>query len=155
MKYIICLSLYFGLHFVCYAQNENLRFKHLSVQDGLSRSWVKCFLQDRSGLLWIGTGDGLNKFDGNNFTVYKYLPTQAKSLNHNNTNVIFEDSKGQLWVGTQAGLNYYQRELDEFVPVPFVNNYVTSLYELHNDTLLVATAGGLCLFNKVSQTSRC
>jgi len=155
MKYIVYLSLYFGLHIVGLAQNKNLRFKHLSVQDGLSRSWVKCFLQDRTGLLWIGTGDGLNKFDGKNFTIYKYLPTQANSLNHNNTNVIFEDSKGQLWVGTQAGLNYYQRELDEFVPVPFVNNYVTSLYELHKDTLLVATAGGLCLFNTVRQTSRC
>ncbi|HTJ50725.1 MAG TPA: two-component regulator propeller domain-containing protein, partial [Cyclobacteriaceae bacterium] len=154
MKYILCIWLFAASHIVL-AQNKNLKFKHLSVQDGLSRSWVKCFLEDRTGLLWIGTGDGLNKFDGKNFTIYKYLPTQAKSLNHNNTNVIFEDSKGQLWVGTQAGLNHYERELDEFVPVPFVNNYITSLFELDKDTLLVGTAGGLCLFNTVSHTSRC
>jgi len=155
VRYITCIGLYVALHVVGHAQNKNLSFKHLSVQDGLSRSWVKCFLEDRTGLLWIGTGDGLNKFDGKNFTIYKYSPSTARSLNHNNINVIFEDSKGLVWAGTQAGLNYYYRELDEFVPVPFVNNYVTSLYELHKDTLLVGTAGGLCLFNIVNHTSRC
>ena len=153
-KCIISAGLCFGLLVVGLAQNKNIKFKHLSVQDGLSRSWVKCFLEDHTGLLWIGTGDGLNKFDGKNFVVYKYLPTQAKSLNHNNTNVIFEDSKGKLWVGTQAGLNFYQRELDEFVPVPFINKYVASLCELGKDTLLIGTAGGLCLLNTNDLTSK-
>jgi signal transduction histidine kinase/ligand-binding sensor domain-containing protein/AraC-like DNA-binding protein len=154
LKYIICIGLYLALHPVILAQKSDLRFKHLSVQDGLSRSWVKCFLEDRTGLLWIGTSDGLNKYDGQSFKIYKYLPSQSRSLNHNDTNVIFEDSNGYLWVGTQAGLNYYQRESDEFIPVPFVNTYVTSLYELRKENLLVGTAGGLCIFNTVSHTSK-
>jgi signal transduction histidine kinase/ligand-binding sensor domain-containing protein/DNA-binding response OmpR family regulator len=153
MKYIFCIAVYFALQVPGLAQNKNLRFKHLSVQDGLSRSWVKCFLEDRTGLLWIGTADGLNKFDGKDFRIYKYLPALPRSLNHNNINLIFEDSKGQLWVGTQAGLNFYQRELDEFVPIPFVDNYISSIYELREDTLLLGTAGGLFLFNTVSHKS--
>jgi signal transduction histidine kinase/ligand-binding sensor domain-containing protein/AraC-like DNA-binding protein len=153
MKYIFCIGLYFALHGVGLAQRNDLRFKHLSVQDGLSRSWVKCFLEDRTGLLWIGTADGLNKFDGKDFTIYKYLPALPRSINHNNTNVLFEDSKGQLWVGTQAGLNYYKRESDEFIPMPFIDNYITSVYELKPDMLLLGTAGGLFLFNSVSHTS--
>src|SRR5688572_13909224 len=153
MKYIFCIALYFALHAPGLAQNKNLRFKHLSVQDGLSRSWVKCFLEDRTGLLWIGTADGLNKFDGKEFKVYKYLPALPASLNHNNVNVIFEDSNGKLWVGTQAGLNYYQRERDEFVPSPAIHNYVTSIHELKANTLLLGTAGGLFLYNTEMHTS--
>lgn len=153
IKYCICIGVYCLLCLPGIAQNKNFNFKHLSVQDGLSRSWVKCFLEDYTGLLWIGTGDGLNKFDGKNFAIYKYLPGLPKSLNHNNTNVIFEDSQKRLWIGTQAGLNYYQREMDEFIPMPFIDNYVTSIFELHKDTLLLGTAGGIFLFNTINRTA--
>jgi len=154
MKYILCIGLFFALHVTGAAQSKTLQFKHLSVQDGLSRSWVKCFLQDRTGLLWIGTGDGLNKFDGKTFTVYKYLPELSKSLNHNNINVIFEDSGGKLWIGTQAGINYYERDSNAFVPVPGINNYVTSVYELEKNKLLLGTAGGLFLFNTATHYTK-
>jgi len=153
MKYIICITLCAALYIPGFAQPKNLRFKHLSVQDGLSRSWVKCFREDRTGIFWIGTADGLNKFNGKDFKVYKYLPAQAASLNHNNINVIFEDSQGRLWVGTQAGLNYYQRDHDEFIPCSAIHNYVTSIHELRANTLLLGTAGGLFLYNTETHTA--
>jgi signal transduction histidine kinase/ligand-binding sensor domain-containing protein/CheY-like chemotaxis protein/AraC-like DNA-binding protein len=153
MKFIICLTLYFALHLTALSQSAGLRFKHLNVQDGLSRSWVKCFLEDQTGFLWIGTADGLNKCDGKNFTIYKYLPSRPNGLNHNQINVIFEDSKGVLWIGTQAGLNYYRREFDDFVHCPAIQLYVTSIHELRENTLLLGTAGGLFLYNTLSHTS--
>ncbi|HYF71019.1 MAG TPA: two-component regulator propeller domain-containing protein [Ohtaekwangia sp.] len=147
MKYIIYTVVFLALQVPGHAQNRNLRFNHLNVQDGLSRSWVKCFLEDHTGLLWIGTADGLNRFNGTDLKIYKYLPSLPKSLNHNDINLVFEDTKGQLWVGTQAGINYYQRDLDEFIPCPSVNNYVTSIYELGANKFLLGAAGGLYLFN--------
>lgn len=154
MKNFFFKGSFFLLHMLAIAQSSDLKFKHLSVQDGLSQSWTKCFLEDQTGLLWIGTNDGLNKYDGKHFKVYKYIPEQEKSLNNNTINTIFEDSKGKIWVGTQAGLNYYQQELDIFVPISSINNYITSILELKENSYLVGVAGGLYLFNPINYTSK-
>ena len=81
-----------------FPQFQSIKFKHLSVQDGLSRSWVKCIYQDKLGFLWFGTSDGLNKYDGYTFKVYKHNSSQKNSLGHNDINVIYEDIKGNLLI---------------------------------------------------------
>jgi ligand-binding sensor domain-containing protein len=96
---------------------SSIKFKHLSVKDGLSRSWVKCIHQDSHGFLWFGTEDGLNKYDGYNFSVYRHNSTYKNSLNHNNITTIYEDSKGTLWIGTHVGLYIYNRDTVEFIPI--------------------------------------
>jgi ligand-binding sensor domain-containing protein len=129
------------------AQDLQIKFKRLSEQDRLSRSWVKCIFQDRTGYLWIGTAEGLYKYDGVRFKIYKYNAADSTSLNHNNTNIIFEDSQGGLWIGTQAGLNLYNREKDRFKRVTSINNYISCIYEFNRGNFLVGTAGGLFLLN--------
>jgi len=86
-----------------FAQEEGLRFEHLSVNDGLSQSGVQHLVQDHYGFLWVGTNDGLNKFDGQ-FTVYLHDPAEPRSLPNNSITALPVDGEGTLWVGTRDGL---------------------------------------------------
>jgi hypothetical protein len=79
------------------------RFERLSTEDGLSHSSVTCILQDHRGFMWFGTGDGLNKYDGYTFTVYRRDPEDPGSLRDDAIASIYEDRTGVLWVGTQGG----------------------------------------------------
>ncbi|MCP4217502.1 MAG: PAS domain-containing protein [bacterium] len=91
-----------------------VKFDHISLEHGLSQSSVNCLLQDRKGLMWFGTSDGLNKYDGYTFMVYKPMAGDSHSLSHNNVKVLYEDHAGVLWVGTGRGLNRFNRETDTF-----------------------------------------
>ena len=85
------------------------RFTRLSVEDGLSQSSVQQILQDRKGLLWFGTQEGLNRYDGYRFTVHRTRDQQGFLRDHDITALI-EDARGDLWVGTSKGL--YRHDLD-------------------------------------------
>ena len=82
---------------------ENITFNHLTVEDGLSQSSVTCILQDNKGFLWFGTQDGLNRYDGYNFTVYKNNPADTTSLTDNFIFSIIESISGTLFIETQNG----------------------------------------------------
>ena len=87
----------------------------LSAEQGLSQSAVNCLLQDRRGFLWIGTQDGLNRYDGRQFTVLNGEPHDPESLSDNNVTALLESRDGVLWVGTQnGGLNRYDRVSGRF-----------------------------------------
>ncbi|MBD2701910.1 hypothetical protein IC229_14775 [Spirosoma sp. BT702] len=80
------------------------RFDHLSAEQGLSQNWVLCIWQDRDGFLWLGTRDGLNKYDGYSFTVYKPDPADPdNTFRHNVITDIYEDRAGRMWVTTLGG----------------------------------------------------
>ncbi len=79
------ITLYLGLAFIFLAsaltaQEDAFQVRRLSVQEGLSQSSVNCILQDNKGFLWIGTQDGLNRYDGNSFTIYTYDPDDPGGL---------------------------------------------------------------------------
>jgi hypothetical protein len=90
--------------------DQGLRFERISIAQGLSHSTVNCILQDSKGFMWFGTNDGLNRYDGHGFTVYKHDPGDTYSLSHNRVQALFEDSTGTLWVGTYGGLNRFDRD---------------------------------------------
>lgn len=143
-----CITLWIALLVVSgSASTAEIKFQHLSVDQGLSRSWVKCIFQDSRGFLWFGTSDGLNRYDGYDFSVYKYDAADPHSINSNNINTIYEDSHNRLWVGTQEGLCRYDRELDNFLVPDIFNIYVSCILELSSDKLLVGTTNGLFLVN--------
>ncbi|MEX0944579.1 MAG: two-component regulator propeller domain-containing protein [Balneolaceae bacterium] len=97
------------------SQIEDKRFNHLSIQDGLSQSTVQAIHQDSYGYLWIGTQDGLNRYNGYDFSVYKSNPEDTGSITDNNIRVIYEDSGNTLWIGTHTnGLMKYNRDQDRF-----------------------------------------
>ncbi len=100
---------------------ESPRFERLSSEDGLSNDVVQCMLQDSQGMMWFGTDDGLNRFDGYRFTVYWSDPGNPSSISTNRILALFEDSRGVLWVGgDKGGLNRYDRATDSFTH--FLNN---------------------------------
>lgn len=80
-------------------------FKKLTEENGLSDNRVTCFLKDKTGFLWIGTRNGLNRYDGHSFRIFK--PASGNSISNEVINDIVQDSSGKLWVATMAGLNIY------------------------------------------------
>jgi len=90
-------------------------FQQLTVDDGLSQSTVFAALQDSRGYMWFGTIDGLNKYDGYDFTIYSNDPNDSTTISDNVITCIFEDSKNQIWVGTVNGyLNKFNRNTETF-----------------------------------------
>src|SRR5260221_3865661 len=96
------------------AQQQNLKFDHLGTHEGLSHSNTICMLQGSRGFMWFGTRDGLNKYDGYSFTVYRNKTVDKFSIGSNNVNEIVEDSNGILWIATWGGLSKYNRESEKF-----------------------------------------
>lgn len=86
-----------------YARWSDLRFSHLTTKDGLSQSAVTTVLQDRRGFIWIATRDGLNRYDGNAFVVYKNKADDPASLSSNLVDDLIEDDQGYLWIATYTG----------------------------------------------------
>ncbi len=82
---------------------SHIVFNHLTIEDGLSQSSVTCILQDRSGFMWFGTQDGLNRYDGYNIKVFKNYPGDSTSLTDNFIFSIYEDLPGTLYIETQSG----------------------------------------------------
>ena len=100
----------------CFAVSaNNLRFERLTTEQGLSQMSVNDVFQDRHGFIWFATQDGLNRYDGYQFKVYKYHHQDPHSLSDNRINRLFEDRHGVLWIGTDGGLHQYDPTLDRFI----------------------------------------
>ncbi|HEX6182040.1 MAG TPA: two-component regulator propeller domain-containing protein, partial [Chitinophagaceae bacterium] len=99
---IICFICFFSLSHEAGAQYF---FKKLTEENGLSDNRVTCFLKDKTGFLWIGTKNGLNRYDGHSFRIFK--PAAGNTISNEVINDIVQDSSGRLWVATMAGLNIY------------------------------------------------
>jgi ligand-binding sensor domain-containing protein len=94
---------------------KKLRFIPFSIEQGLSQSVVECMLHDRFGFLWVGTQDGLNRFDGYEFQVYRYDPNDPDGISDNYVQTLLEDRSGNLWIGTNTGgLNHFNRKTGKF-----------------------------------------
>ena len=94
---------------------ETIRMRQLTVDDGLSQGFVYDGLQDKDGFIWLATMDGLNRYDGYNFTVYKHDPENPYSIPENSINCIAEDNHGNLWIGTMSkGLYIMDKRTERF-----------------------------------------
>jgi ligand-binding sensor domain-containing protein/signal transduction histidine kinase len=91
---------------------RDLKFTHLTTNDGLSQGYVVAILQDRRGFMWFATRDGLNRFDGNAFIVYKNNPNDSGSLNSNFLQDLMQDDQGYLWIATNTGVNKFDPETE-------------------------------------------
>jgi ligand-binding sensor domain-containing protein/two-component sensor histidine kinase len=146
---LILISLVF-LH-IANAQTPLIKFEHIQSDEGLSQNTIHFIIQDSKGFLWFATEDGLNKYDGYNFTVYKNNPADKNSLSDNFIWTIYEDKHGIIWVGTNSGgLNKFDRVTEKFIsykhdpsnPNSLGSNNVRAIKEDRNGFLWVATEGG-------------
>ena len=95
-------------------EGKDIRFTHLSTEQGLSQSRVDHMLQDRRGFIWIGTYNGLNRYDGYRFKTYKLDPNNPNSLGGLLVFALFEDRSGILWIGTDQGLDRFDPATERF-----------------------------------------
>lgn len=135
-------------------------FITLNTKNGLSSNTINTILQDHNGLVWFGTSDGLNKFDGTNVTVYTHKSSDSTSIPSNNITALLEDRSGRLWVGTSAGgLVYYDHRQNKFtsfvgdgIPGRKGQFNVLSLYQDRAGNIWVGTFGGYRIID--SKTSK-
>ncbi|MBD1208451.1 MAG: SpoIIE family protein phosphatase [Ignavibacteria bacterium] len=133
------------------ASAQNLLFEHLSYEQGLSESNVTAILQDKQGFLWIGTSNGLNRYDGYSIIIYRNDPNDSTSLANNAITALYEDESGILWVGTQNGLHRFDRITGRFTAYrnnpdnsnSLSSNLVRSIIEAPRGILWVSTKRGL------------
>jgi ligand-binding sensor domain-containing protein/class 3 adenylate cyclase/predicted metal-dependent HD superfamily phosphohydrolase len=98
----------------CIAQQSSIKFGRLGLKDGLSQSDVVAIQQTKNGLLWFGTQDGLNAYNGFEFKVYSHDLSNPTSISHNFIRTILEENDSMLWVGTENGLNLFNTATQEF-----------------------------------------
>ncbi len=94
-----------------------LPFRTLTIEDGLSQGMVNCIVQDKFGFMWFATKDGLNRYDGYDFNVYRNDPEDSTTLRDNYVHALLEDREGRLWIGTGSGLDLFDREHEIFIHV--------------------------------------
>ena len=99
--------------------SHDLYFRHYTNKQGLSHNTVYCALQDKKGFMWFGTDDGLNRFDGHQFRIYRYNSYEPESLPNDRIISLFEDSTGRIWVCTYSHTCYYDYQTDAFHPLTF------------------------------------
>lgn len=122
-----------------------LPFERFGLAEGLSQATVRCILQDRQGYLWFGTQDGLNRYDGQTFRIYRHAAEKPDSLPNNSVSALLEDRQGTFWVATTGGgVAAFDRVSGRFRRYALRDNNASALLEDRDGTLWVATQfGGL------------
>ncbi|WP_143961263.1 two-component regulator propeller domain-containing protein [Litoribacter populi] len=139
--------------------SDTFYFKNLGVEQGLSHQTVFSILQDTQGFMWFGTKDGLNRFDGSQFKIFKYNPKDPNSIGNNTVLSLFEDSQYNLWVGTQDGVYIYNPEKESFTAFEEkgpegekVNGPILAIKEdLAGNIWMASSTQGLFRFNAAAE----
>lgn len=146
------------------AQVHNIKFEHKGAETGLSHSNVLCILQDSRGFMWFGTRNGLNRYDGYDFTVYKNVIEDPTSIGSGRIGDLVEDSQGNIWIVTlTGGLDMFDWRREKFVHYThnpndensISGNTLHSITLDHQGNLWIGTAGaGLCMLDRKTNKFR-
>ncbi|MFL5743986.1 MAG: two-component regulator propeller domain-containing protein [Niastella sp.] len=127
-------------------------FRHLEVENGLSNNSITCSLQDRLGFMWFGTKDGLNRYDGYSFKVFKKIEGNKKAIGSNFIHCLYEDKKGILWVGTEGGLFRYSSVTEEFSFVAATSNmFIDKIDEDVRGNIWLLSYYKLCRYDRSTE----
>lgn len=143
----------------CQAQDRTVFFDHLTIFDGLSQNSIYSIYQDQQGFMWFGTEDGLNKYDGYQFKVYRPEVFNENSLSDKWIEGIFGDSDDNLWIITREGLNKFDPRYERFTryfendPQHYISNSRVSCFlQDHSGTIWVGTENGV---NRYDEQADC
>jgi ligand-binding sensor domain-containing protein len=144
------------LHIDAFGQNYPIR--HLDISSGLSNNSVASIYQDQNGYMWFGTFDGLNRYDGNDFKIYRHIHTDPNSIQGNAISCIEGDFENNLWIGTTAGPVVFNAERSSFSPLKYYDTYkkikplnvtayeIIAVHSLH--IILVAAKEAIVLYKE-------
>ncbi len=147
------------IHFFTFSQEYNFNnFIHFSVSEGLSQSTVAAIEQDQFGQMWVGTRDGLNKYDGEEITVYRNISSDSTSISNNDILSIKEDNKGFIWVGTHNGLNRFDPRTETFTRFLHSSEKnsvshcsVRTIKQINDQELWFASSDGLYIYDQKNE----
>ena len=134
-----------------YAQSKNLIFNNINIEQGISQSTIEAIFQDSEGYLWLGTNDGLNRYNGYEFKIYNYEEYQ-NSISHNGITDITEDKYGNIWVNTVSGVNKINKKTEKISNYTELNGKIkedstTEIIVTKDNNILVGTYEGLNIYN--------
>ncbi len=159
MKKLLLLAYFTGT--TIYTLSQDFQYKTYTEQDGLSSNNISCTLQDNNGFIWIGTNNGLNRFDGTFFDRFLNSPTDSNSIADNDIQNIFLDRNKRLWVSTNAGISLYhpiQQNFTNYTPdtisLPVIGIYFSGLCDDNAGNLWVGTNNDLLIFNPETKKFR-
>src|SRR4029453_11250477 len=141
---------------------QPFQVSHLEVEPGLSHNWVLSLAKDPRGFLWVGTQNGLNRFDGAALKVYRHAPSDPRSLPSSVVGALYVDRRGRLWAGSSwghEGVALYDRARDDFTRFPtgaqescLRGADVRVMLEAPGGRLWVGTDAGVCLLDPETGT---
>ncbi len=151
---VIATLLVFSFSLIINGYSQQYNFTNYSINDGLSQSVVNCTFQDSRGFLWIGTQNGLNKFDGETFEIFRFNPLDTGSISNDWIYAISEDIEGNLWIGTKDGLNKYIFKQNKFKRIAYNTDYIYDITQysydntsLSNGDILINTPPVISIYN--------
>jgi len=148
VKYIVYILYFLFVPQLVISQQRDFNFVHFTTSNGLSSNTVNTILKDKYGFMWFGTDDGLNRFDGLTFSVYRHKEGDSSSLGGNSILALHEDASGNLWIGTNNTLSCYDRKKDNFRNYRFtVNNTARTIFSDHTGQVWIGTYIGLFRLN--------
>ncbi|TDW44579.1 two component regulator with propeller domain [Flavobacterium sp. 270] len=155
-KYHIALILLFICPYFLQAQVTNLYFDHINYDQNLSQSSISSIHQTKEGFIWIGTANGLVRYDGYNFLRYLRNREDKNSISNNHINVILEDNDKKLWIGTNHGLNLFNTNKTDFTSIGLSqkkggSNYISSIIQDPENNIWVGTFGGVKKLDRENQ----
>ena len=149
--YFILISLFAVNTSLLAVETEPINFSRITINEGLSQSTVFSIAQDKQGNMWFATYDGVNKYDGYMFTVYRNESDNPNSIANEIARIIKKDSKDRIWIGTREGLSFYDDEKDKFSNFSYEINgnklQVNAIEEIGKDLLFIGTDKGILCFD--------
>ena len=156
MKILLCLIISLSVYLYGYAILPiQFHFRHYNIENGISANNISALLQDQKGYIWIGTENGLSRFDGNQFTFYQKNNPLYSNFHANSINTIFEANSNELWLGTDNGIFIYNQVKDTFTSFTkqtsdktSITSWITHIIQDKAGNIWIAThKQGIFLYN--------
>jgi ligand-binding sensor domain-containing protein len=146
--FLLAIANFFSL----FAQEKDIKFTHITVENGLGSNIINSVIRDSRGFIWIASENGVQRYDGYTFEDFRSHVNDVLGISSNITYVVFEDRQERIWVGSEKGLDLYNRKLDRFDQHFFKDTPVRSIYQDRKDRLWIGSDHGLFQYDENKQT---
>ncbi|MBN1143500.1 MAG: response regulator [Bacteroidales bacterium] len=153
MRCVFSILLIFTSFLLTWSQDNQFNFKRLNASDGMSNNWVRSIYMDDIGYMWFGTADGLNKYDGHKFSIYRPKTISGKSIGNINVSGVLKKNKHELWVCTDLGVFIYNYLDDALHHFALMRAWaVLCIIQDKENKVWFGTSNGLHRYDPVTET---